>query len=89
MHFGICSSLRIADIATLSRMTGKDFSGPIPEIRAPVVHTLEDVAPPIKESTPASGKSVGKQRKKSRSMSRAPEDGLEVIGEVENFSIDD
>lgn len=32
----------IADIETLSRLTGKDFSGPTPEIRAPTPIHLPD-----------------------------------------------
>ena len=76
----------VADVATLSRMTGKDFSGPVPEITAPIPlrpdipsEETEQNRTPIEESsTPA--------KKRSRSRSRALSDaGVVVIGDAESF----
>ena len=44
----------LTDMQTLSRMTGKDFSGPTPEIRAPVKLSLEDSDQTIPEATSTS-----------------------------------
>lgn len=68
---------------TLSRMTGKDFSGPTPEIRAPAVLSLSEVEQP-ETSTPTPGHRV---RKKS-STPRAANDGVEVLGDVSLFDDD-
>ena len=59
------------DIATLSRMTGKDFSGPPPEIRAPTPVRVPEIngtntqevekepSPPVKKvSTAALGEEI-------------------------------
>lgn len=72
----------LTDIQTLSRMTGKDFSGPTPEIRAPVKLSLEDSEQTIAEATSAT-KAL---RKKSTTPGMAS-DG-EVIGNVAEFEQD-
>lgn len=70
-----------SDIETLSRMTGKDFSGPTPVIRAPtpvrmVESTDQDVAPTIEV-----GRAV---RKRSRTAVAAGAEE-EVMGDVDTF----
>ena len=79
-----------SDISTLSRMTGKDFSGPVPEIRAPPPQTV----PPIPASEVEPQNSVPKEpevsakqmKKRSRSKSQGISDGdAVVIGDVDGF----
>ncbi|KAH9858041.1 hypothetical protein C2E23DRAFT_855937 [Lenzites betulinus] len=73
------------DIATLSRMTGKDFSGPTPEIRAPTPlrsTELETIAEPAAAS---SGRVV---RKKSKTPS-IQEAGVEIIGDIDDVEKDE
>lgn len=71
---------------TLSRMTGKDFSGPTPEIRAPVKLSLEESEQIIPEATSTSA--AKSSRKKSTTPGIAS-DGAEVIGDVAEFEQDD
>ncbi|RDX51024.1 hypothetical protein OH76DRAFT_1481711 [Lentinus brumalis] len=76
------------DIATLSRMTGKDFSGPTPEIRAPTpVDSAELPAeePPPSPPSPSSARVV---RKKSKKPS-VRDAGVEVLGSVDDFDKDE
>lgn len=68
-------------------MTGKDFSGPTPEIRAPEIPTY--VTPAPNESTnegPATDRPAKQNRKKSRTP--AASDGVEILGDVETFDLD-
>lgn len=72
------------DMKTLSRMTGKDFSGPVPEIRVPppppLVPGEGDKAIGSTENTSPSVK------KRSRSKSRgATDSGVVVLGDAETF----
>ncbi|EIW87062.1 hypothetical protein CONPUDRAFT_46168 [Coniophora puteana RWD-64-598 SS2] len=72
------------DMQTLSRMTGKDFSGPTPEIRAPVLQTLSDPPPEERlETTPAEASRSSRVRKKSKTPNNAAE--VEVLGDVASF----
>jgi transcription factor TFIIIB component B'' len=72
---------------TLARLTGKDFSGPTPEIRAPTPLTLNpiqdadgvDVALNMKEGTPA------KVKKRKGRVSAVPSNGEEILGATEDF----
>ncbi|RPD82408.1 hypothetical protein L226DRAFT_564984 [Lentinus tigrinus ALCF2SS1-7] len=76
------------DIATLSRMTGKDFSGPTPEIRAPTPvrsAELHGDDPPQSAPSPDSPRVV---RKKSKTQ-KLRDAGLEVIGSVDDFDKED
>lgn len=79
-------TLSPADIQTLTRMTGKDFSGPVPIIKAPTpVSMVEDDLPiqQRKEETPA-------VRKKSRTPGLQPaNDAEEVLGDVDDYEDND
>ena len=70
------------DIQTLARMTGKDFSGPVPIIKAPTpLRMVEDDAPvqQKKEGTPS-------VRKKSRTPGLQPaNEAEEVLGDVDDY----
>jgi transcription factor TFIIIB component B'' len=73
---------------TLSRMTGKDFSGPVPEIRVPAprpavrVEDGETSADNPNETTSAGD--AGKKGKRSRGRNVAAEDGVIIVGHVES-----
>lgn len=78
----------------LSRMTGRDFSGPTPEIAMP--KPIEPLAPSTSAAVHEDGQPGGanhdvssssKSRKHSRSRSHTVglEDGLMVIGELDSF----
>ncbi|PIL31797.1 transcription factor [Ganoderma sinense ZZ0214-1] len=71
------------DIATLARMTGKDFSGPTPEIRAPTPVRSTELL--VDEPTTASPRPV---RKKSRTPSVRDAD-VEIVGGIDEFDKDD
>jgi transcription factor TFIIIB component B'' len=74
-------------MVTLARMTGKDFSGPVPEIRVPpqpipvVAPSQEDI-----ESQTEVTRQPEHAKKRSRSKSRSGiEDGVLVIGDADSF----
>ncbi|KAI1788811.1 hypothetical protein LXA43DRAFT_974660 [Ganoderma leucocontextum] len=71
------------DIATLARMTGKDFSGPTPEIRAPTPVRSAELQ--VDEPTSSSPRAV---RKKSRTPSVRDAD-VEIVGEIDEIDEDD
>jgi len=73
-----------ADIQTLARMTGKDFSGPVPIIKAPTpLRMVEDDLPvQQKEGAPA-------VRKKSRTPGLQPVNNAEILGDVEDYEDND
>lgn len=74
-----------ADIQTLARMTGKDFSGPVPIIKAPTpLRMVEDDLPvQQKEETPG-------VRKRSRTPGLQPaDDAEEVLGDVDDYEDND
>ncbi|CAA7265938.1 unnamed protein product [Cyclocybe aegerita] len=75
------------DVKTLSRMTGKDFSGPVPEIRAPP--PPPQIAAPEVEEDDAATQNEGPSRptkKRSRSKSQGLNDSdVVVIGDAANF----
>lgn len=63
---------------TLSRMTGKDFSGPTPEIRAPAALSLaEPQNNPEANQPPARGQTVG--------SSSTTVEHVEVVGDISSF----
>lgn len=69
--------LILADMQTLSRMTGKDFSGPIPEIRAPAVLSMAEADKPEDDELPESAR----RTKKSATPGMVNE-GAEVLGDA-------
>ena len=74
-----------ADIQTLARMTGKDFSGPVPIIKAPTpLRMVEDDLPvQQKEGAPT-------VRKKSRTPGLQPGGNAEeVLGDVDDYEDND
>ncbi|KAM5530512.1 hypothetical protein V8D89_015828 [Ganoderma adspersum] len=71
------------DIATLARMTGKDFSGPTPEIRAPTPVRSTELQ--TDKPTATSPRPV---RKKSRTPSVRDAD-VEIVGGIDEFDKDD
>ncbi|KAF4573165.1 Transcription factor TFIIIB component B [Pleurotus pulmonarius] len=81
-----CLNNRIpVDISTLSRMTGRDFSGPCPEIRQP---PPRQPPPPPVVSTEHEEHVQHKQpkhKKRSRSRSMALTDDVVVIGNADTF----
>jgi transcription factor TFIIIB component B'' len=63
-------------------MTGKDFSGPVPEIRAPAVLSLAEADKPDDDEPPEIS------RKKSTTPGMVS-DGAEVLGDAAAFDGDD
>ncbi|KAJ4485880.1 hypothetical protein J3R30DRAFT_3442662 [Lentinula aciculospora] len=96
INFSLNNSVPV-DIATLSRMTGRDFSGPTPEIAMsrPAEPATSSSATAQIEAGPSGStgvhdkhreKSSSKSRKRSRSRTAGPaEDGLMVIGDLDTF----
>ncbi|KAL5533930.1 hypothetical protein ACEPAG_390 [Sanghuangporus baumii] len=79
------------DIQTLSRLTGRDFSGPTPEIRTPeIVEPAESVQGQEQEQHHG-GKEVQEEEeppiRKQHKRSKTPgiADDVEVVGDVETF----
>lgn len=72
-------------MATLARMTGKDFSGPVPEIRVPpqpipvVATSQEDI-----DSQTDVTRQHAKKRSRSKSQSGI-ENGVLVVGDADTF----
>ena len=68
-------------------MTGKDFSGPVPEIKAPVPRPL---APPQAENleNEAEEASTSKRKTKRRAKSATEEEGVVVLGDLDTIQID-
>ena len=67
------------DIQTLSRMTGKDFSGPTPEIRAPTALSLAEPQNKSEaDKSPAPGHTAGPS-------STIAEYVEEVVGDISSF----
>ncbi|KAI5897825.1 uncharacterized protein SCHCODRAFT_02565147 [Schizophyllum commune H4-8] len=72
------------DMQTLSRITGKDFSGPTPEIRAPTPPPQLPV-----DGSPRSSPEVSKPKVKKRGRSKsALNDGVQVIGSIDDYDMD-
>ncbi|KAI0727819.1 hypothetical protein C8Q72DRAFT_780938 [Fomitopsis betulina] len=74
------------DIQTLARMTGKDFSGPTPVIRAPTpVQSKElDSIAGVQPEVTAAPKVTRKKNKKS-----AVKDGEEILGSIDDMDQED
>ncbi|THH09611.1 hypothetical protein EW145_g1896 [Phellinidium pouzarii] len=71
------------DMQTLSRLTGKDFSGPTPEIRAPKVATLVEESQEVQAEPEELPRKIRTRQKKSRT----PAADVEVVGDVETFDL--
>lgn len=70
----------------LARMTGKDFSGPVPEIRVPP-QPIPIVAPSqedIDSRTDVAPRQQSKKRSRSKSQTGV-EDGVIVVGDADTF----
>ncbi|KAI0082112.1 hypothetical protein K474DRAFT_1634011 [Panus rudis PR-1116 ss-1] len=74
------------DIQTLSRMTGKDFSGPTPDIRAPTPIRLQEDQSASEGNTQVGPQRTKKQRK-TPTVSSNPDE--EIIGNVSDEEKDD
>jgi len=74
------------DIQMLARMTGKDFSGPVPVIKAPTpLRMVEDNVPAQQEK-----EETAVVRKKSRTPGLRPASGVEeVLGDVDDYEDND
>lgn len=74
-----------ADIQTLARMTGKDFSGPVPIIKAPALLKMVEDDPPQqrKDGTPS-------LRKQSHTPGIRPaSEAEEVLGDADDYEDND
>ncbi|CAK5264512.1 unnamed protein product [Mycena citricolor] len=81
-----CLESRIpVDIKSLTSITGRDFSGPVPVFRIP---TPPPVAPKESQSVEPEGRGSS-VRKRSRSRSKArqsgAEEGLEILGDIDSY----
>jgi transcription factor TFIIIB component B'' len=71
-------------MVTLARMTGKDFSGPVPEIRVPP----QPIAAPSQEDVDSQIDVTPRQHAKKRSRSKSHsgiDDGVLVVGDADTF----
>ncbi|EPQ60383.1 hypothetical protein GLOTRDRAFT_67965 [Gloeophyllum trabeum ATCC 11539] len=75
------------DMQTLSRLTGKDFSGPTPEIRAPTPLTLAETETNNQSETGTNN--TVKRKRKSSTTPGIPSDGEEVMGTVEDYELEE
>ncbi|KAK0198907.1 hypothetical protein F5146DRAFT_1131850 [Armillaria mellea] len=74
------------DMGTLSRMTGKDFSGPVPEISAPstpAIPIAEKQSAP--DATTASANATPTVRKRSQSRKPVITDDIQIVGQADSF----
>lgn len=69
-------------MTTLSRMTGKDFSGPVPEIRAPTPQIEIDPAHTEARKSPPPEVAQKKRRGKKKASG---DDGAVVVGDARSF----
>ena len=74
---------------TLARMTGKDFSGPVPEIRVPPqpmpTIALSSSQEDIDSQTDITLRQRAKKRSRSKSHPGGVEDGVIVVGDADTF----
>ena len=83
--FSLRITLTPADIQTLARMTGKDFSGPVPIIKGPTPLRMVEDDLPVQQKEGAPG-----VRKKSRTPGLQPANNAEeVVGDVDDYEDND
>ena len=73
---------------TLARMTGKNFSGPVPEIRVPSHLIPTPIAAPSQEDIESQTDVPSRQNVKKRSRSKSQsgvENGVVVVGDADTF----
>ncbi|KAJ7651740.1 hypothetical protein DFH06DRAFT_1134940 [Mycena polygramma] len=71
------------DMQTLTRITGRDFSGPVPIIKAPT-------PPPVPEPSAEDRSEPGTPhvvRKRSRSRALSSMEGVEIIGDADSYEV--
>lgn len=64
-------------------MTGKDFSGPVPEIRNPVPPDPDSVDPV--SVGPSNDSEIVRKRSRSRSRKSSINDGVEIVGDAATY----
>lgn len=73
-------------MVTLARMTGKDFSGPVPEIRVPPQPQPIPIVSPSQDDSQTDVTPQQHAKKRSRSKSQpGVEDGVIVVGDADTF----
>ena len=76
----------LADIQMLTRMTGKDFSGPVPVIKAPTPLRMVEDNVPMQQET----EETAAARKNSRTPGLQQASGVEeVLGDVDDYEDND
>jgi transcription factor TFIIIB component B'' len=80
-----------ADIHTLSQRSGRDFSGPTPQISvpAPLLSVDETHAGSSTSATREVLNHQPKSRRKNRSRATAQEEGLQVVGGIDDAVFND
>lgn len=76
---------------TLERMTGKDFSGPVPEIRAPPPPQIvqpEPIRQPEDTEDSNTQKAPTKQVKKRSRSRTVGEAGVVIVGDIDSIHPD-
>ncbi|GLB35923.1 putative myb DNA-binding like [Lyophyllum shimeji] len=73
------------DVAALSRMTGKDFSGPVPEVRVSTPKPVEPTVERVEASTAGKNGPMADPGRKKNVKKPAPDDGAIIVGEADNF----
>ena len=77
------------DIQTLSRMTGKDFSGPTPVIKAPEVRKMIEQESTVVKAPPQNQKNKTPKSTRKSSQTPGPADAVEILGDLNTFDADD
>lgn len=68
-------------------MTGRDFSGPVPEIRAPPPPVIQPEPSQEQGSAEESTSRVAQVKKRSRSRTVGiPEEGVVIVGDIDSVS---
>ncbi|KAG5654688.1 hypothetical protein H0H81_007444 [Sphagnurus paluster] len=67
------------DMVTLSRMTGKDFSGPVPEIQFPTPRPI--IEPTESNTEPSAPTEPTRKKAKKKTL----DDGVMIVGDTDSF----